>query len=230
MAHVAHPYSLRYPSQPQRMFPVQEAVSRGSMIAVADVVLEEQQPPAHPCSSQPAGGWWASHRGMLPTASTLHEPTEGTQAQAATDPARDMGAALHEVSNALTVILGWLGRGQELRHDPEEVERALRIAAGRASQARAIVRRAIGADVEEDPERAVADVVADIVTGLEPELRRAGITGLVTIADTVKALPIAHVACLAQILTNLILNAVAMAPPASTVGIDARVIGYAGVD
>jgi hypothetical protein len=113
-----------------------------------------------------------------------------------------MGAALHEVSNALTVIVGWLVRARELRHDPDEVAHALDVATDRASQARTIVRRAIGAEVEREREATVGDLVEDLVNGLDPEFRRASIKALVSVPDSVRGLLLENASKVVQILTT----------------------------
>lgn len=158
-----------------------------------------------------------------------------------TDPTRDLAGALHEVSNALTVVLGWIERAREANESPVasptdpdtpfpparpvEVERALEVAAHRASQARSIVRRAIGAEVAAEPPAPVAAVVMDAVTGLEPELRRAGMRALQQVSPAVLGRSIEHSPTVLQILTNLLLNAIAMSPPGSTVRVDAVLDG-----
>ena len=65
----------------------------------------------------------------------------------ADDPKRAALGALHEVSNALTVLLGWVAEAREPDATPEEVERALRIIEQRGRAARDLARRAIGAKV-----------------------------------------------------------------------------------
>ena len=141
------------------------------------------------------------------------------------DPARDLGAALHEVSNALTVVLGWIERARGALADPgatPEVERALDIASTRAAQARGIVRRAIGAETGPEPNAPVAFLVEDALTGIEPEVRRAGLSASGHAAADVAERVIAHAPTVLQILTNLLLNATAMAPPGSAVRLEAR--------
>jgi CheY-like chemotaxis protein len=142
--------------------------------------------------------------------------------RAKTARADDLADALHEVSNALTVILGWIDRARTESHSPTSVARALDIAAARASQARDLVRSSIGAEVKGGAPCLASAVVAEAVVGLEPEARRAGIKVEVAAEREVLALRVAQAASVMQILTNLLLNAISVSPRASTVTIDVR--------
>lgn len=137
------------------------------------------------------------------------------------DPARDLAGALHEVSNALTVVLGWIERARAVGDAPTEVQRALEVASSRGAQARSIVRRAIGAEVQAESPATVGAVVTDALTGLEPELRRAGLEAFTHVSPGVEGRAIADASSVLQILTNLLLNATSMAPRGSTVRIEA---------
>lgn len=141
------------------------------------------------------------------------------------DPTRDLAAALHEVSNALTVVVGWIERARSAAGADADVQHALDVASSRAAQARSIVRRAIGAEARPEPEEAVGDVVADALTGLEPELRRAGLEARVAVARDVADRRIPHASSVLQILTNLLLNAAAMSPSGGAVRVEAEATG-----
>ena len=60
------------------------------------------------------------------------------------DPHRDVTGALHDISNALTVLLGWVSEARTGRASRAELERALAIIEDRARSARDLARRAIG--------------------------------------------------------------------------------------
>lgn len=138
-------------------------------------------------------------------------------------PERDLASALHEVSNALTVVLGWIEKAREA--SSAEVPVALDIAAARARHARTIVRRAIGADVPPEESGVVSALVNDAVKGLLPEANRLGVK-LVSWVDPKSAdVTVESGSSVLQILTNLLLNALAMSPPGAPVRVDARLSG-----
>jgi CheY-like chemotaxis protein len=80
-----------------------------------------------------------------------------------------------------------------------------------------------------EPVCALAEVVDDAVTGVEPEARRATIALRVAVDPAVAPRTAGGGATVVQILTNLLLNAVALSPPGATVRIDARLEGDAAV-
>ncbi|WP_437983146.1 ATP-binding protein [Sorangium sp. So ce117] len=153
--------------------------------------------------------------------------------------AQELAIALHEVSNALTVIVGCIERAQG--EQGPELGRALGVAASRARDARRLIRRAIGAEGRPagdgevasrplgEPARLIADVIDDAVMGLEPEARRSSIALRAVIEPTVARTGVSNGAAVVQILTNLLLNAVALSPRGSSVRVDARLEGAAVV-
>jgi len=136
------------------------------------------------------------------------------------DPHRDVTGALHDVSNALTVLLGWVAEARTGRTSDEQLNRALAIVEHRARAARDLARRAIGAETDVDNREEMLDVViADVVETLSVEAQRAGVT--VLIARRCPGVRVLLAADVAQVLTNLLLNALSWAPPQSSVTIEA---------
>jgi CheY-like chemotaxis protein len=151
------------------------------------------------------------------------EPSPGAKRPSTppSDPARDLAGALHEVSNALTVVLGWIERARETTASPADLARALDIAASRAAEARGIVRVAIGAEARAEHHEVIADLAIDALTGLEPELRRRSIEARWHVDAALAGRAVSHAPSVRQILTNLLLNASAMSPHGSIVRLDA---------
>ncbi len=138
------------------------------------------------------------------------------------DPKRDTLGALHEVSNALTVLLGWVAEARDPSAEPDDVRHALRIVEQRARAARDLARRAIGAKVPPPGDAELDAVLGEVVEALALEADRANIR----ISRKSSPLP-AGETCriplgedLAQIVTNLALNALAHAPK----GTDLRIV------
>jgi len=133
------------------------------------------------------------------------------------DPKRDALGALHEVSNALTVLLGWVAEARDPSATPDEVRHALRIVEQRGRAARDLARRAIGAKVPRSMEADadLGNVLTEVVEALSLEAERAQVR--IVRRDDALA-----VACrvplgddLSQIVTNLALNALAHSPQGS---------------
>jgi CheY-like chemotaxis protein len=135
------------------------------------------------------------------------------------DPHRDVTGALHDVSNALTVLLGWLAEARSHRDSPERLDRALSIVEGRARKARDLARRAIGAQsTVDDRDDALDVVIDDVVEALSVEASRAGVAMVVPGRTPGVRIPLAADAT--QILTNLLLNALAWAPRGSRITVE----------
>lgn len=129
-----------------------------------------------------------------------------------------MTGALHDVSNALTVLLGWVAEARGTS-SAEAIQHALAIVEERARAARAVARRAIGADVDLDEgEMALDEVVADVVEALSVEAQRAGVT--LAVAGRASAVLVTAPGDLTQILTNVVLNALAWSPRGSRVTVE----------
>ncbi len=147
------------------------------------------------------------------------------------DPHQDLRGALHDVSNALTVLLGWIAEARAEGQTTEGLALALGVAEAQALLAKNMARRAIGdarAVDEEPPDGWVQlahDVVQRVRLALSVEASRRGVRIEVGTHDVVM---IEHAEDLAQVLTNLVLNALDHAPPGSAVRVSVR--GGAGAE
>src|SRR5579885_1885217 len=101
--------------------------------------------------------------------STLRRPASG----GSTDPKRDALGALHEVSNALTVLLGWVAEARDPSATREDVQHALRIVEQRARAARDLARRAIGAKIAPPGDADVDALLNEVLESLALEAERA---------------------------------------------------------
>ena len=137
------------------------------------------------------------------------------------DPHRDVTGALHDVSNALTVLLGWVAEAHAAGGSREHVERALAIVEQHARAARDLARRAIGGDTAVDEAEEPLDaIVARVVEALRIEAQRAGVSLVVQNASPGVLVP--QVADATQILTNVLLNAIAWSPRGSRVTLETQ--------
>lgn len=135
-----------------------------------------------------------------------------------------MTGALHDVSNALTVLLGWVGEARAGRGSPEVVDRALAIVEERARAARDLARRAVGAQaIVDDREEPLDAVVGAVVEALSVEAQRAGVSLAVDGHTPGVRVPLPGDA--SQILTNVILNALAWSPRGGKVRIETHADG-----
>jgi CheY-like chemotaxis protein len=141
-------------------------------------------------------------------------------------PERDLAGALHEVSNALTVVLGWLECAQEETGPNEMARRAVDIAMSHAKLGRRVARRAIGDDSDVLAEEAdLETLVKDVVTGVEREALRRRISLSIISDASCRAKLVKGAPGLFQVMTNLLLNAVAMSPEGTTVTVESHTHG-----
>lgn len=134
------------------------------------------------------------------------------------DRQRELSGALHEVSNSLTVVLGWLAdaRGQV---PPGALRTALDVAYTHARIGHSVARHAIGAPVAPaDSVRSASSLARDAALAVSQEAARKGLTIHVNelaedglLRDGESAL---------QILVNLLLNAVAFSPEAGSIELE----------
>jgi CheY-like chemotaxis protein/anti-sigma regulatory factor (Ser/Thr protein kinase) len=134
------------------------------------------------------------------------------------DPHESVEGALHEVSNALTVLLGWIAEARDPSASPDDVKHALRIVEERARVARNLARRAIGARVPDLGDATLETVLRTVEETLELEVERAGMKLRLSQNGTA-VLPVAE--DVVPILTNLVLNALAHAPRGGTIALEA---------
>lgn len=163
----------------------------------------------------------AGHVAVAESDTALGEPLARKQSD------RDLPGVLHEVSNALTVVLGWIDRARGEIEGMPVVEDALAIAAARARHARQIVRRAIGADVPDEMPQSVAAILDEAATGCEPEAKRVGVDLRLSIDPAAEGAYLMGGSVILQILTNLLLNAVAVSPARAAVVLEATLDGTA---
>jgi CheY-like chemotaxis protein len=135
----------------------------------------------------------------------------------------DVTGALHDVSNSLTVLLGWVSEARAAAGTQpaqlEQLEHALAVIESRARSARDLARRAIGAASAVDERDELLDtVVGEVVDALRVEASRAGVT--LVVASQCPGLRIARAADAAQVLTNMLLNALEWTPARGRVRIE----------
>jgi CheY-like chemotaxis protein len=140
------------------------------------------------------------------------------------DPHQDVTGALHDVSNALTVLLGWVAEARSGRPPPDQLDRALAIVEHCARGARDTARRAIGAQGPIDEHEDALDAIVEAaVEALSVEAQRAGIALVVAARCPMVRLPLAADA--SQVLTNVLLNALGWGPRGSRVVVECSVEG-----
>ncbi|MEM1032520.1 MAG: hybrid sensor histidine kinase/response regulator [Myxococcota bacterium] len=137
----------------------------------------------------------------------------------------DLAASIHEATNALTVVLGWIERAHTAP-DEGARDRALQRAATHARQARDAMRLSIGGDARAEPltpsRTAPTTSAQELATRVVEDLTSAARDAAVHLRLSGAARGAIRDAQPAwQVLTNLVLNAIAMTPPAGA--IDLRV-------
>jgi CheY-like chemotaxis protein len=136
-------------------------------------------------------------------------------------PERDLAGALHEVSNALTVVLGWLECAHDEMPPCDVAKKAIDIAMSHAKLGRRLARRAIGDDSDQlDDEADLDALVREVCTGVEREALRRRILIAIKNDDSTRAKKVRGAPRLYQVLTNLLLNAIALSPESSQVTLE----------
>lgn len=138
----------------------------------------------------------------------------------ASDPRRDLAGVLHDVSNALTVLLGWVGEARSPEATPEAVAYALTIIEQRARIARDLARVAIGSPrIEHDKD--VLALVDEVVAALRVEAQKVGCT---LMRDGAMTARVSGELELSQIVTNVVMNAIAHSPDGGVVAVRVSVL------
>ena len=120
----------------------------------------------------------------------------------------DLAAAIHETSNALTVILGWIERARRSVRDNPEATSALARAARYARSSRDVMRRAIGAAVPESGHERAGLLTFRTAEDLSMVARDARVVLDTELDNDLRNLGVPYPEAAWQILTNLLLNAV----------------------
>lgn len=136
----------------------------------------------------------------------------------------ELAHALHEVSNALTVVLGWLDVAHERALDGPTRE-AVELALGYARLGFGVARHAIGADPQDtNDEQSAAGLARGAVLAVTPQAQNKGVLLRLDTATGVND----HVAdsrAASQILLNLLLNAIAFTDRGRSVSLGLREVG-----
>lgn len=141
----------------------------------------------------------------------------------------DLAGALHEVSNTLTVVLGWLEAARAQEPDDDKLREAIEVAHAHAVLGHRVARAAIGAEVAEVVKRSAGSVAEDAVRGVLQEARRAAVR-VTLVAGSASEELVSDASRALQILVNLLLNAIAFSPQGGTVTVtlarEGRYVSY----
>jgi CheY-like chemotaxis protein len=148
------------------------------------------------------------------SARPLEDPPSGVQPE--------LAGALHEVSNALTVVLGWLDVARQ-RMAPGSARDAVEVARTHAHLGHRIARAAIGAEppARGSSRRPARSVARAAVIAVSPQADARGV--LLSLEEGPDGHDLVRdVGAVLQILTNLLLNAISFTPPGKHVMLSIR--------
>ena len=131
--------------------------------------------------------------------------------------------ALHDVANALTVVLGWLEAAEEQAPMGSPLERAVRLARERSLHGRDIALRAMQSNNQGVPEHPIACEVFlhDAMNGVEPQAKRSCVQLRLKLAEDARFKGVCCPSRALQVVTNLLMNAVSFTPEDGCVTLEA---------
>lgn len=152
------------------------------------------------------------------SANTMQGPSEDPPSGVGTE----LAGALHEVSNALTVVLGWLDVARQ-RLPAGGARDAIEVARTHAELGHRIARAAIGAELPArgSSRRPARSVARAAILGVSPKAEGAGVS--LSLEDGPDGHDLVRdVGAVLQILTNLLLNAIAFTPRGRSIHVSIR--------
>ena len=131
----------------------------------------------------------------------------------------DLAAAIHETTNALTVILGWVERARQSASDNPDVIYALQRAASHAHLAREQMRQTIGAQGDAPPPERATTLAERVIDDLLLEAQSKGVELQLKLGENAAGASVVHPTTLWRVLINLVLNAIAASAADSCVSL-----------
>jgi len=121
--------------------------------------------------------------------------------------------ALHDVANALTVVLGWLDAAKEQAPQGTSIARTIRLAHSRAMHGKTIALEAMGhSELSSEQQMVCKALVRESMMGLVLQAKRSGVRLKVALDRNAGLVHVTAPSRALQILTNLLMNAVAFTP------------------
>jgi CheY-like chemotaxis protein len=194
-------------------------LTRSGNSSPPELVTTSDGPRAKALATARAAAYISGVKRSAASANTMQGPLEDPPSGVGTE----LAGALHEVSNALTVVLGWLDVARQRLPAGSGARDAIEVARTHAELGHRIARAAIGAELPArgSSRRPARSVARAAILGVTPKAQGAGV------ALSLEDGPDGHdlvrdVGAVLQILTNLLLNAIAFTPRGRTVTVSIR--------